>query len=161
MYQNNLKGKLMGNNRFKKEQALIHNEKRALVLKNKVNLKEGKLKPRISRQVQSFITCVAAFASPKPMVTRKTKVSIKPVRPDFKEPAKLIGNWVELSEVPCNKEYWLDITPKEGNGWIINKEGNGIMYLSTHTFYGHNHEYSTRILQTYGFNVELKNWDRQ
>ena len=31
-------------------------------------------------------------------------------------------------------------------------------YLSTHTFYEMNYKGSTKILQNYGFNVELESW---
>ena len=35
------------------------------------------------------------------------------------------------------------------------------IYLSTHTFYGKNHEYSTMILQEHGFDIEIDNWDKE
>ena len=34
------------------------------------------------------------------------------------------------------------------------------IYLSTHTFYGSNYKYSTRILQAHGFDIEIDNWDK-
>lgn len=50
-----------------------------------------------------------------------------------------------------------------GNGWIIDKaeadKRKIPIYLSTHTFYGSNHQQSTALLQSCGFNVELANWD--
>lgn len=77
---------------------------------------------------------------------------------------KQIANWLELAEVPDSETHSLDITPEDGNGWIIPKVDNGEIlggkeYLSTHTFYGKTHEYSTKLLQSCGFDVQLKNWD--
>lgn len=75
--------------------------------------------------------------------------------------AKFIHNWKELSEVPDSDNYKLEITPKNGNGWVLCKEtGKSIHYLSTHTFYGRNHDCSTKKLQSYGFDVVLDNWDK-
>ncbi len=71
---------------------------------------------------------------------------------------KLIKNWLELSKVKGNGVFTLDITPEEGSGWIRDKDGGYIEYLSTHTFYGSSHEYSTSLLQKHGFNVVLENW---
>jgi hypothetical protein len=80
-------------------------------------------------------------------------------QPTDEEPT-LIKNWIELAEVPCSDTHRLDITPEEGNGWIRDEEGNSIEYLSTHTFYGECHKYSTKLLQRYGFNVAIDNWDK-
>ena len=33
-------------------------------------------------------------------------------------------------------------------------------YLSTHTFYGTQYKYSTEVLQKFGFDVEIDNWDK-
>lgn len=72
----------------------------------------------------------------------------------------LIGNWAELEEVPDSETYRLDISIGDGNGWIVSKKtGEHEEYLSTHTFYGNDYEYSTKLLQKYGFDVQLKNWD--
>lgn len=73
------------------------------------------------------------------------------------EPPKLIKTWDELRE--CKSEtHYLEIG--DGAGWIhdnnIRKDSH---YLSTHTFYGHNYEYSTELLQSCGFNVVIANWD--
>ncbi len=73
---------------------------------------------------------------------------------------KLISGWEELSNVEPSEKYYLQITPENGNGWVMDKDtGKSERYLSTHTFYGGNHENSTRKLQEYGFNVVLANWD--
>jgi hypothetical protein len=77
---------------------------------------------------------------------------------------KLINNWDELKD--CTSEtHILEIDPQYHNGWIRPKvpdTNNAIYdthYLSTHTFYGGHHEYSTKLLQECGFDVELANWD--
>jgi effector-binding domain-containing protein len=76
-----------------------------------------------------------------------------------KEQPKLIKTWAELKE--CKSEtHILEID--DCCGWIRKKDGGeddyGI-YLSTHTFYGGTHEWSTKTLQSCGFNVVLANWD--
>ena len=72
--------------------------------------------------------------------------------------SQLIKTWKELSKVPDSEKYTLDI--EEYCGWVRNKEtGDTETYLSTHTFYGKTHEYSTQLLQGYGFDVEIANWD--
>lgn len=38
---------------------------------------------------------------------------------------------------------------------LINKR----VYLSTHSFYGSKHEFTTKLLQACGFNVVCANWD--
>ena len=73
----------------------------------------------------------------------------------------LIKNWVELKAVKGSGSFTLDITPDDGNGWIRDELGKGMEYLSTHTFYGKDHEYSTGLLQKYGFNIVLANWDEK
>lgn len=97
--------------------------------------------------------------------------------------AKLIKNWKELSQVPANDKYQIIVDKEMCSGWIIpiwdeptndNDEFNcncekeisteeyfkHHIYLSTHTFYGSNYKYSTRILQAYGFDIEIDNWDK-
>lgn len=78
------------------------------------------------------------------------------------EPPKLIKTWDELRE--CESEtHYLEID--DYAGWIHSKTPksddsfDGSHYLSTHTFYGHNYEYSTELLQSCGFNVVIANWD--
>jgi len=78
---------------------------------------------------------------------------------------KQITNWEELSKLPDSKTHKLEITPEDGNGWIIRLNPNddfleGREYLSTHTFYGKTHEYSTKLLHGCGFDVVLDNWDK-
>lgn len=92
---------------------------------------------------------------------------------------KLIRNWDELAKVPPNSKYKIFV--KDYSGWIIpindeldhkqdfkcncksmdmDKYFKEHVYLSTHTFYGSNYEYSTKILQEHGFDVEIDNWDK-
>ena len=93
---------------------------------------------------------------------------------------KLIKNWKELSKVPANNKY--KIIVNDYSGWIVpicdepDKDDGFIcncsnmtareycknhIYLSTHTFYGKNYEYSTMILQEHGFDIEIDNWDKE
>ena len=92
---------------------------------------------------------------------------------------KLIKNWKELSEIPPNNKYRIII--KDCCGWIVpicdipnnhdyicccnddNEENyyDNHVYLSTHTFYGSQYEYSTKVLQEHGFDVEIDNWDKE
>ena len=76
---------------------------------------------------------------------------------------KFIKGWED------SEKYKLDIDLKCGSGWIVpkveteetdNEYYSHHVYLSTHTFYGSNYKASTKLLQKYGFNVELANWDR-
>lgn len=74
------------------------------------------------------------------------------------EKPKLVKNWKELAEVPDSQTHTLKI--EDGSGWIYKKEPHEMEeYLSTHTFYGSTYERSTELLQSYGFNIELDNWD--
>ena len=74
---------------------------------------------------------------------------------------KEIANWIELAEVPDSKTHRLEIIPEEGSGWVrpINDSNDTGQYLSTHTFYGKTHKYSTKLLQGCGFDIVLANWD--
>lgn len=73
--------------------------------------------------------------------------------------AKLIKSWNELVGLQSD-EYYLDINEDMCNGWIRRKsDGDSMEYLSTHTFYGRNYQYSSVLLQEYGFDVQLENWD--
>lgn len=95
---------------------------------------------------------------------------------------KLIKNWEELSKVPANDKYkiivceycgWIvpicDVPDKDDNDNFICNCSNmtareyckNHIYLSTHTFYGKTHEYSTMILQEHGFDIEIDNWDKE
>jgi len=75
---------------------------------------------------------------------------------------KLISNWDELRGLE-SATHILDI--EDSCGWIKSKVESDESYwddnhyLSTHTFYGSNYTYSTRLLQSCGFNVQLENWD--
>ena len=97
--------------------------------------------------------------------------------------SKLIKNWEELAQVPANDKYKIIVC--DYCGWIIpindgpdedtlsdftcHCEGkmrnedyfNHHVYLSTHTFYGTNYEYSTKVLQEHGFDIEIDNWDKE
>ncbi len=76
----------------------------------------------------------------------------------------LVRNWSELAKIPDSETHRLEID--EYNGWVITKEpvsdkfSDRKKYLSTHTFYGGKHEYSTKLLQSCGFDVEIDNWDK-
>ena len=71
----------------------------------------------------------------------------------------LISSWEELANLKSD-DYYLDIEVEKCNGWVYRKSNDEpIEYLSTHTFYGTQYKYSTVMLQEYGFNVQLKNWD--
>mgnify|MGYP003631696679 CR=1 FL=1 len=70
----------------------------------------------------------------------------------------LINNWDELSKVEDSDTH--SITIDDHCGFVREKvSGKLEYYLSTHTFYGSKHKISTRELQSFGFNVEIKNWD--
>lgn len=83
--------------------------------------------------------------------------------------AKFIKDWKDLVGLE-SEHYKLEINVDGGNGWIVPKveteetdeeffENN--YYLSTHTFYGSHYKNSTRVLQKFGFDVELDNWDKE
>lgn len=94
----------------------------------------------------------------------------------------LIKNWEELSRVPANDKYRIIVDKDMCSAWIVpvkDLPGEGTddficncgemtteeyckehVYLSTHTFYGSQYEYSTMILQEHGFDVKLDNWDK-
>lgn len=98
---------------------------------------------------------------------------------------KLIKNWEELSEVPANDRCRIVVDREMCSGWIVpvwddpgdgdddficncqrlNKKNSDYfkdhVYLSTHTFYGSQYQYSTRVLQEHGFDVEIDNWDNE
>ena len=83
---------------------------------------------------------------------------------------KLIKNWKELSKIPSNDKYKIELDEDRCCGWIIPiKETEETTkdyykhhyYLSTHTFYGSQYKQSTKILQKFGFDVEIDNWDKE
>lgn len=97
---------------------------------------------------------------------------------------KLIKNWEELAKVPANDKYRIIVDEELCSGWIVpvwdESDMNGYddficnckpgmtakhycdkhVYLGTHTFYRTQHEYSTRVLQEHGFDIEIDNWDK-
>lgn len=81
-----------------------------------------------------------------------------------------IKNWEELSKVPANDRYKIDVDLKFGSAWILPIEETDETkdeyfehhkYLSTHSFYKNEYEYTSRLLQQFGFNLELENWDNE
>ena len=88
----------------------------------------------------------------------------------------LIKNWEELSKIPNeSKTHILDVNIDRGCAWLYAKNPKPYteklsymrqihhldVYLSTHTFYGKNYKYSTKILKVCGFDVEIDNWDKE
>jgi len=98
---------------------------------------------------------------------------------------ELIKNWKELSQVPPNDKYKIIVDEDMCCGWIVpvcdekDDENDFIchcedkneldtkefykkhIYLSTHTFYGSQYKYSTKILQEHGFEIEIDNWNKE
>jgi hypothetical protein len=83
--------------------------------------------------------------------------------------AKLIKDWEGLVGLE-SEHYKLEIDVDGGNGWIVPKIETEEtekdfykhhFYLSTHTFYGRDYKHSTEVLQEFGFDVELDNWDKE
>jgi len=88
--------------------------------------------------------------------------------------SRYIKDWDELRRIP-NESGTHILKVGECNGWLYSKNKlpynenadylkqvpNLHIYLSTHTFYGSNYQYSTKILKACGFDVELANWDEE
>lgn len=97
--------------------------------------------------------------------------------------SKLIKTWEELDGLK-NDKYQIIVNKKYCCGWIIPicdeqiKPGTDEyicncsdfdepgyydhhQYLSTHTFYGSEYKYSTELLQRFGFDIEIDNWDKK
>lgn len=79
-----------------------------------------------------------------------------------------IKNWEELAKLPANEKYKIVMNGDGCSGHIVPVDDNvelkmGInwIYLTTHTFYGPNYEESTKLLNKFGFNVQLDNWDKE
>lgn len=75
---------------------------------------------------------------------------------------RLVRNWADLAQIPESETHRLEIDVEFCNGWIFKKGSEDIFdghYLSTHTFYGSKHKYSTELLRQCGFNVTVDNWD--
>ena len=79
---------------------------------------------------------------------------------------KLIRTWEELAK-ETSENYYLDVDLFYGKAWIRPKDHLNIpkedyykhnTYLSTHTFYEGYNKGSTKLLQQYGFDVELESW---
>lgn len=82
--------------------------------------------------------------------------------------SKLIKNWDELFECESEK-YKIEPYCDGCSGWIVPKVETDEterdwfdhhVYLSTHTFYGSSYKDSTQLLQKFGFDVEIDNWDK-
>ena len=80
--------------------------------------------------------------------------------------ARLIKTWKELDGLE-NENYIINVDLDKYNGWIYPKDKNKFpdeeywkhnVYLSTHTFYENHYKESTRLLQKFGFDVEIDNW---
>lgn len=83
---------------------------------------------------------------------------------------QLIKNWKELSEVKPNDKYKIEVNLDIGNGWILpiveteetkSEYYKHHHYLSTHTFYGETYKESTEVLQKFGFDLEIDNWEKE
>lgn len=87
-----------------------------------------------------------------------------------------IKNWEELSKIPNESTtHILKVDLDSCNAWLISKDPKPYksklsfmrqikhqdVYLSTHTFYGHEYKHSSKILRVCGFDVELANWDKE
>lgn len=104
---------------------------------------------------------------------RKKNYYPKPEFPIFDTPPKLIQSWEELKEFAMTdpsplykldvEEYTGSIRSKDGKDtiWIDENCITDYVYLSTHTFYGKTHAWSTEILRRCGFNVTIDNWDKE
>ena len=72
----------------------------------------------------------------------------------------LVSSWVELSKIQASETHYLDI--EEFCGWVRRVGSDETeTYLSTHTFYGKEHERSTALLRGFGFDVTIDNWDKK
>lgn len=83
--------------------------------------------------------------------------------------SKLIKSWEELAKL-SNDKYKIEVDLDYCSGWIKpiieteetkNEYWKHHVYLSTHTFYGTKYKESTKILQRFGFDVEIDNWDKE
>lgn len=83
--------------------------------------------------------------------------------------ARLISTWEELNGlVSEDGKYTIEVDLHLCSGWI--RPVNDISdedywkhheYLSTHTFYGSQHKNYTKLLQNFGFDIEIANWDKE
>ena len=79
-----------------------------------------------------------------------------------------IKNWEELAKLPANEKYKIVMNGDGCSGHIVPVDDNvelkmGInwIYLTSHTFYGPNYEESTKLLNKFGFNVQLDKLDKE
>ena len=73
-------------------------------------------------------------------------------------PKQVVSGWGELVGMR-NNTFYLDINEEIGCGWVRRVDnGSTVCYLSTHTFYERKAPFSTTLLQSYGFNITLKEW---
>lgn len=80
---------------------------------------------------------------------------------------RLIKSWKDLVGLE-NDNYFIVVDLDFGNAWIRPKDPNKNSedywrhnsYLSTHAFYGSHYKDSTELLQKFGFNVVIDNWDK-
>jgi len=87
----------------------------------------------------------------------------------------LVRDWEELSKIPQESAtHILEVNVEECCGWLHSKDPKRLkrklsfmrqikhqdINLSTHTFYGHSYKWSTKILKSCGFDVEIDNWDK-
>ena len=72
---------------------------------------------------------------------------------------RIIKDWHELSKVPPNNKYKLEINLEDCCGHITTLDGEFMEYLSSHTFYGKTG--TPYILKEYGWDIELDNWDKE
>lgn len=136
----------MGNHQYKREAAIRHNLKRS----------EGVEKEKL----------LAADKAANPLkYVKRSKIRKRLFKHvTFSEPPTVIADWDELAKVPPSDTHYIKV--EDGSGWIVPIDPDedefldGKVYLSTHTFYGMNHEQSTNTLQLYGFNIVLENWDK-
>lgn len=86
--------------------------------------------------------------------------------------SKLIRTWDELYDIKSKDNKFIIVPDEDGYAaWIQPiKETKETLnelfwdtheYLSTHTFYGSQYKNSTKILQRFGFDVEIDNWDKE
>jgi hypothetical protein len=87
-------------------------------------------------------------------------------------PPVLISTWEELAQVPPNDKYKIVVeeskVDKIGTFWIRPIDdsaeldfGVNCEYLHTHLFYKECYLDSTELLQRFGFNVVIDNWDKE
>lgn len=82
---------------------------------------------------------------------------------------RLIKSWEELDGLESENYKIILNEPYKCSGWIVPKDQSIVTeknyydhhaYLSTHTFYEEDYKGYTGLLQQFGFDVELDNWDK-